>query len=258
MLMTLAITRIVNACVLMEIAGHAVLADPWFRDHWYFRFGERLGMSVRELPRLAAILGTHALPNHWDFRSLADYPWKNGTPVFVATSKMAKQATRIGFKDVEVVSWGTRRSIAPNVALEVVEAHRDLGGPVNSYVLSSQSARIFYGGEARDLEPLRCYRREHSPVDIAIAPVNGVHFFGRKLVMGPQDLIEAARILGAGDVVPIHDALDPIHRFFPELILKRTGSAQDAKLLGEGSAEGSMRVHCLATGEQWQRGSFPP
>src|SRR5262245_17844292 len=55
--MFVAVTRIVNSCVLIEIGGYAVLGDPWFRDRWYLRFGEQPGMRISELPKLAAIIG---------------------------------------------------------------------------------------------------------------------------------------------------------------------------------------------------------
>jgi DNA-binding PadR family transcriptional regulator len=64
----LAITRVANACVVVELDGHTVLTDPWFTERWYLRRGEPLGMTVAELPPLTAIVATSFAVNHWDFR----------------------------------------------------------------------------------------------------------------------------------------------------------------------------------------------
>ncbi len=67
----LALTRVANACVLLELDGHAVLTDPWFTERWYLRRGEPLGLPVASLPPLAAIVVSNAAVNHWDLRALA-------------------------------------------------------------------------------------------------------------------------------------------------------------------------------------------
>lgn len=247
-----ALTRIVNSCVLLEFGRDAILTDPWFREYWYLRFGERLGMHVSDLPRLTAILGTHELPNHWDPRSLASYPYASETPVFVATSKMAKQARRAGFQRVEVLAWGETRKISPDLTLECLPAQRVSGVTANNYVLSSKDLRIFFGGEARDLAPLRAYRESHPPVDLVLAPTNGLRLLGRQLVMGPRELLEAAQILGAEVIIPIHDALDPRLRFLPGFVFRRGGSAEETSRLAAKMPGGRPRVCCLETGVRWR------
>ena len=79
----LAITRVINACVLLELGGDAVLTDPYFTNHWFMRFREPIGLTAHQLPRLSAILGGHSVFNHWQPSSLAPYEFKQTTPVFV-------------------------------------------------------------------------------------------------------------------------------------------------------------------------------
>jgi hypothetical protein len=71
------------------------------------------GRRISELPKLAGIIGSHFLPNHWDIQSLGGYAHKTTTPVFVATDQMAKQAKKAGFKEVAVMEWGTTWDISP-------------------------------------------------------------------------------------------------------------------------------------------------
>ena len=70
----IAITRIVNATVLIELASGSILTDPYFDSHWFMRFDEPIGLRADQLPPLAAILGGHGVFDHWQPRSLRAYP----------------------------------------------------------------------------------------------------------------------------------------------------------------------------------------
>jgi L-ascorbate metabolism protein UlaG (beta-lactamase superfamily) len=45
-LTALSITRVVNACVLLELGEAAVLTDPYFQAHWFMRMHEPVGLEV--------------------------------------------------------------------------------------------------------------------------------------------------------------------------------------------------------------------
>jgi L-ascorbate metabolism protein UlaG (beta-lactamase superfamily) len=160
------ITRIVNACVLLELGDDAVLTDPFFDAHWFIRLREPIGMRAAELPKLAAIIGCHGVLDHWQPGSLAEYPYKKTTPVFVATVPMMKRAKAAGFCDVEVLTWNDNRRISDQLSLEVVAGQVAAGMKVNNYVLGAPGLRVFVGTEARDIEPLRGYRTLRPSVDV--------------------------------------------------------------------------------------------
>ena len=64
--MSLKITRIGHACVLIEMNGKKILTDPWFSEkNGYYR-GEDLGITVQALPKLDAVLVSHAHYDHYD------------------------------------------------------------------------------------------------------------------------------------------------------------------------------------------------
>lgn len=84
------ITRVVNASAVIEFNEGAVLTDPYFTDHWFMRFNEPIG--VRDLPNLAAIIGSHSVFDRWQPSSLTDYQLKAETPVFVATPSMRESS----------------------------------------------------------------------------------------------------------------------------------------------------------------------
>jgi L-ascorbate metabolism protein UlaG (beta-lactamase superfamily) len=239
---SLAITRVINACVLIELGEHAVLTDPYFTGHWYMRFDEPIGLTVAELPRLAAILGGHSVLDHWQPASLAAYPYKDETPVYVATSSMARKARRAGFSRVEVLDWGEERQITERLGLEVAPAQRSGGLKVNNYVLTCGDLRVFFGSEARDLDPLRRYRAARPAVDLALLPINGARVLGHKLVMDGNDALAATRILGARTLVPIHYTQAPV-----PLLLQTPFSADDLRRVTTGACD----VVWLAAGERW-------
>jgi hypothetical protein len=108
-----AVTRVANACVLLEMDGHSILTDPWFTERWYLRRGEPLGLDVTRLAPLTAIVATSFAANHWDLRALREYRHKSVTPVYVSTSRMARQARALGYPMVERLRWDEVRELAP-------------------------------------------------------------------------------------------------------------------------------------------------
>ena len=103
----LRITRVTNACVLIQLGDHSILTDPWFRNSW--GFNEDPGLAVADLPPLTAILGSHYAPNHWDIGSLREYEPRAGVKVYTSTSGMARRARKVGFDEVECLKWGETR-----------------------------------------------------------------------------------------------------------------------------------------------------
>ncbi|MCG5219473.1 MBL fold metallo-hydrolase [Streptosporangium soli] len=243
---SIAVTRVVNSCVLLELGGHTVLTDPWFTERWWLRRGEPLGLGVSELPPLTAIVVTNRATNHWDLRALRPLPRKDSTPLYVPTAGMARRARARGFRRAEEVRWGQTREITPGLTMHVVPSGRTLVWPNNAYAFSTPDARVFFGGEAGEVEPLERYRAEHPPVDLTLLPVNGLQpRFGPRLVMDPARAVAGASALGAGVLVPVHDAhgRDPLSRLF-----RTNGTAADVIAL----AGPDLHVADLPTGKRWE------
>jgi L-ascorbate metabolism protein UlaG (beta-lactamase superfamily) len=242
------VTRIVNACVLVELDGVAVLTDPWFTERWHFHWGEELGMTVAELPPLAGILVSNSFLNHWDVRALRSYASKASTPVLVPGARMVRQARAAGFPHAERVGWGETRQLTPALGVDVVEAHTGPLGRTNSYVLTGPAGRVLIGGEARTLAPLQAYASEHEPVDVALLPVNGLTVpGGRRIVMNPVEAVAGAGAVGARVLVPIHDAMAPDPLW---ALVRRRGTAADAVAHAR-SIPDAPEVVVLPTGQTW-------
>ncbi|MFG2052701.1 MBL fold metallo-hydrolase [Micromonospora sp. NPDC048930] len=242
----LALTRVANACVLVELDGHAVLTDPWFTERWYLRRGEPLGLPITDLPPLTAIVASSFAANHWDLRALAEYSGKATTPVYVSTRRMARQARALGYRRVEVLRWHDTRELTPTVSLTAAPAGRTLRWRNNAYVLSGRQTRVYFGGEIRDVAHLTEYRARHGSVAVALLPTNGLRpLVGPPLVMGPREAVAGAEALGARVLVPVHDAhaADLL-----SLLFRRHGSAADA----EAMAPAGLDVVRLRPGQRWE------
>jgi L-ascorbate metabolism protein UlaG (beta-lactamase superfamily) len=87
---TVAITRVVNAIVLLELPGGTILTDPYFKPVRFLPLREQVGLRTTELPRLTAIVGGHGVLDHWQLHPLRGYPYRDTTPVLVATAAMAR------------------------------------------------------------------------------------------------------------------------------------------------------------------------
>jgi len=244
----LSITRIANACTLIELDGRSVLTDPWLTERWYLRRGEPLGMAVDDLPALAAIVATNFAPNHWDLRALRRYRHKATTPVYVATASMARQARALGSRLAERLPWGAVRNPGAGPRIEAVPAGRMLRWRHNAYVISAQGIRVYFGGEIREVDLLRDYRVANPPVDVALLPTNGLGpAIGTPFVMGHKEAVDGATVLGARALIAIHDAhaADPM-----SLIFRRHGSAGQAKALAAERAR-DLDVVLLPPGQRW-------
>ena len=244
----LAVTRVANACVLLELNGHAILTDPWFTERWYLRRGEPLGLGITELPPLTAIVATSFAANHWDLRALREYRHKSVTPVYVSAPRMVRQGRALGYPVVEHLRWDESRELTPTLSVETVPAGRTLAWRNNAYVFSSGQTRVFFGGEIADVAWLERYRARRVPAAVALLPVNGLRpVVGPSLVMGHKQAVAAANVLGADVLVPVHDAhADDVL----SLVFHRHGSAEEAKASAAGESPG-LEVVCLHPGERW-------
>ncbi|MEO3781790.1 MBL fold metallo-hydrolase [Actinocorallia sp. B10E7] len=246
---SLAVTRVANSCVLLEFGEHTVLTDPFFTERWHLHRGEPLGMTVAELPRLTALVASHAYPNHWDLRALREYPHKSATPVYVSTTRMARQARSLGFTRVRHLEWGRSDRPALELAVRAVPAGGRSWWRRNAYLLDGEGVRVFFGGEIGDVAFLERHREAHPAVDVALLPVNGLRApLGPPVVMGPEQAVRGAGVLGARVLIPIHDAHDD--KDLPARLVRRHGSGEEAAAISA-STPGAPETVLLPTGRRW-------
>ncbi|MCO1657366.1 hypothetical protein [Pseudonocardia humida] len=223
---SLSVTRVADACVLIEFGGR-----------WYLRRGEPLGLRVDALPPLTAIVATNPVVNHWDLRALREYGAKGATRVVVSTGRMARQARALGSTTSSGCGGGGRGSW-PGLPVAAVPSGRTLVAPNNAYLFSAGDVRA--GSRPTSTGWTAAPRSTRRAPDRRPAPV-----VGAALVTGPAEAVAGAVALGARVLLPVHDA----HAADPRsLVFRRHGSAADAVAL----APPGLEVVVLEPGRRWE------
>jgi L-ascorbate metabolism protein UlaG (beta-lactamase superfamily) len=145
-----AVTNLGNASVLIQVDDALVLTDPFFGRSP--GISDAAALEPADMPSLTAVVGSHWAQDHWEIDLLANYPFRDTTAVYVADESMAASARAAGFRHVETLAWGERRSLTATVELEAIPEHVAADGMrTNNYAISSSRARIFFGGEVLDV-----------------------------------------------------------------------------------------------------------
>ena len=193
------ITYVGHATMLIELDGAVMLTDPLLRA----RIGHvrRIAPPVATLPRLDAILISHAHRDHLDLPSLRRLPEQ----VRVYAPPAAAAVVRRAGRSVQALLPGDRVRVGEVEVLAVPARHDGRRVPVGSdrgaigFVVSG-SASVYFAGDT----DLFAGMRELAGMDTALLPVWG---WGPKLGPGhmdPERAARAAALLAPRTAIPIH------------------------------------------------------
>ena len=193
------VTRIAHASVLLDFGNAKVLTDPWFSEKMHFHHGEPLGMSMEQLPKLSAILASHAHYDHFDIETLKRYPDK-AVPFFVGPD-MADAARAAGFTNVrELAPWETV-TVGPLTITAAPAAHKV---PEITFVIQANGSTVFFGGDTKLIPELRELPKRFPSIQLALLSINGLRVLGEQVVMNAEEAAELAGFSGAEVAVPMH------------------------------------------------------
>ena len=193
------VTRIAHASVLLDFGNAVVLTDPWFTQKMHYHQGEPLGIGLEQLPRLTAVVASHAHYDHFDIEGFARYPHKD-VPFFVGPD-MADTARKAGFTNVrELRPWESARA----GVLTITGAPAAHKVPEITFVIQANGATVYFGGDTRLIPELRELAVRFPSVQLALLPVNGLRVLGEQVVMNAEEAAELAALIKAEVAVPIH------------------------------------------------------
>ena len=211
----LAVGWIGHATVLVEIAGTVILTDPAFFE----RVGPSVGgvtigprrlvapaLSIAQLPRVAAVVVTHAHFDSLDLPSLRALP-KDAT--LVAPRGCGTLLADLGFRRYVELGWGERTEVdgATIEAVPVVHWGRRLpwgeSRGYNGYVFSKAGTRALFASDTAFTHDFARLRDDHAPLAVAILG-NGAYDPWIHNHADPEQVWRMFLESGARALVPVH------------------------------------------------------
>ena len=216
------LTFLGHAAVRLEIGDHEVLVDP-------FLTGNPVASASADDLAPGHVLLTHGHHDHvGDTIELAK---AHGATV-VASVEIAKWLAAHGVQDTVGINLGGgvdlpfgRASLHPAWHSSSLP-DGSYGGMPAGVLIEADGVRVYHAGDTALFSDLALVGRRG--IDLALVPI------GDRFTMGPDDAVEAVRLLAPRQVVPIHyDTFPPIR--------------QDAQAF-RARVEAETDAHCLVLG----------
>lgn len=177
--------------------GHEVVFDPFLTQN------PRAGAKLDELAP-EAILVTHAHGDHWG--DTPELGRRSGATV-VGTAEVAAYAGKLGLRSHAMNIGGSHAFPFGRVTLTPAWHSSSFpdgtyGGMPTGIVLELGGKRVYHAGDTALFSDMRLIGRE--PIDLAFVPI------GDNFTMGPQDAVEAVKLLNPRYVVPVHYGTFPL------------------------------------------------
>ncbi|WP_220139013.1 MBL fold metallo-hydrolase [Nocardia sp. GTS18] len=201
--MSVSVSRIVHASVLLDFGGARILTDPWLSERPFYYQGEQRSIATAtDLPELAGVVISHAHYDHCDLDALRTYPDKN-VP-FAVVRGLAKNVRAAGFRNVTELDPWQSTHLGP---VEVTATPAEHGVPEVTFVLRADGKTVFFGADTLRIDALDEIASRFGELDLALLPINGLRIrpaFNRQVVMDAAEAADLARVLRPRLAVPIH------------------------------------------------------
>ena len=233
------------AGVRIESGGTAIAIDPLY--HFPAKFGEaREPMRpLSEFGPVEAVFVTHHHDDHFDPKAIAEF-YGSGVPVYLPADGVPL-AGETGLKTLRGVAVGETVAVG-SLRVTASWSVDGVGDPQVSWIVSDGNRAILHGGDTLWHGYWWKMARIYGPFDAALLPVNGAVVelpgltpSGQPISLTPEQAVAAAKVLGAGRLVPIHWRTvhhPPVYRQTPD-VAERLAAA----------AKGVVELAVLNTGE---------
>lgn len=205
------LTWIGHATFLFTLGGKRILVDPIFAP----RIGPvaRLtppGLPIEELPPIDIVLVTHNHRDHLD-------PWTlsrlGSGPAYVTPLGNGALLGKLGADKVTELDWWKSVSLGPLEITLVPARHWSMRFPWDrndalwgGFVVRGPEGTVYHSGDTAFFDGFSEIGERLGPIDWAMLPIGAYEprWFMKPQHMGPEDAVEAARLLGARHLVAMH------------------------------------------------------
>ncbi len=196
-----------HSTVLVQLDGQNFLTDPIYRERLYIlKRHQPPGIPLQSLPVLNFILISHGHLDHMDLETLSSFPPNTSV---VIPKKLEGYMHDLGFQDVRALSWGEHTSVGSLVIYALPVKHYsgrslyETQSIPQSYLVQG-TKNIFFCGDS-GLTPVFQDIGKTFSIALALLPIGCYKPKSfRSIHMGPEDALEAMRMLGAKRMIPIH------------------------------------------------------
>jgi len=255
-----AITFIGHSSFLLQLGGHNILIDPVFAKRLILLRRKRVaGIRVSDLPRIDAVLLTHAHMDHLNRPSLRSVTREMRrrnvpAPIAIVPHGVEDLVADLGFSAVESLRWWQSTHLGDTAPLHITmtpakhwgarlfsDTHRGFGG----YLLESPgSPRVYHSGDTAYFHGFTEIGRKLKP-EIALLPIGAYYPDSYRAVhTSPEEALQAFFDLGAERMVPMHYNTFRLGREPMDEPLPRLMRAAEAANIED-------CIYPLAEGETW-------
>jgi L-ascorbate metabolism protein UlaG (beta-lactamase superfamily) len=222
---SLRVTFINHATTLVQVDGLNILTDPIYSDRPSpvpFLGPHRVrppGIRFEDLPPIDAVVVSHNHYDHMDLRTLKRLAEAHHPRIFVGLGNRAL-LEGAGIEGGEELDWWQSAELAGGVRVTAVPAqHRSNRGLTDSaatlwagYVVTASGGPVYFAGDTGYGPHVERIAERFGPMRLSILPI-GAFRPGkaiRRVHMGPEEALQAHRVLGSGTSVAMHYGTFPL------------------------------------------------
>lgn len=211
-----------HATVLMNFYGTWLLTDPALgrRVGVQLARGITLGprrmvepaLSVRELPKLDAVLVSHAHMDHCDLATLRRLPRATRAVVQRGNLDLVRR-----FRRADELAWGQSTEVA-GVRVESIEVNHwgarkltDRGRGYGGFLIEKQGRAVVFGGDTAYTHAFARLRRRDPQIALAILPIGAYNPYVYAHA-NPEQAWAMSREMNASHILPMHHATFKLSR----------------------------------------------